>query len=52
VLASLLPSAVKSSAFSLFGTGCELASLRFDFLSLGDAIASVDKKKNKINSKE
>jgi len=34
------------------GTGYELASLRFDFLSLGDALASADEKKSKIYSKE
>jgi hypothetical protein len=34
------------------GTGYELASLRFVFLSLGDAIASANEKKSKIDSKE
>jgi len=30
----------------------ELALLRFGFISLGDALASVDEKKSKIYSKE
>ena len=39
--------------FSRFlGTGYELALLRFVFLSLGDASASVDEKKSKIYAKE
>jgi len=38
---------------SLFlGTGYELALLRFGFLSLGDASASANEKKIKIDSKE
>jgi hypothetical protein len=35
------------NGFSRFlGTGYELALLRFDFISSGDALLSADKKKN------